>query len=249
MKTAISLTVFVIWTLVAQAQAKATTDTKHEEFDAVLKAHVVDGVVDYASIKKDARFSNYLNVLGNTNPDGFATDAEKLAFWINAYNALAIKGILDGRSPSGFFGRIGYFKTTDYQVAGRSINLYDLERDIIIPFGEPRIHFAIVCASQSCPKLRSEAYVASRLGEQLEDNTRAFMNDPHKNTFDTDKKIAKVSKIFDWFDEDFEKHSGSVQEFVSKYLDDKSIAEQLSQENFRVKHLKYDWNLNGTPPM
>ena len=221
----------------------AETDGLHDKLNQVLKTHVKAGVVDYDGINGDQRFFQYLDVLASTNPDDFSTDHEKLAFWINAYNALAIKGIIDGSSPGSFFGRIGYFKTTNYLVGGRKINLYDLERDVIIPFDEPRIHFAIVCASLSCPKLVSEAYVASRLGEQLQNGAVDFINDPAKNEFDTDRRVAKLSKIFEWFEGDFEKHSGSVQKYVSQFLKDPKLAGAV--DSYPIKHLKYDWNLNG----
>lgn len=226
------------------ALAADKSDALHDKFDQVLRQHVVEGKVNYDGIKQDPRFFDYLEILKSTNPDTFASEQEKLAYWINAYNALAIKGILDGRSPSSFFGRISYFKTTDYDVGGRSINLYDLERDIIIPFNEPRIHFAIICASMSCPRLISEAYVASQLDEQLEKNTTLFINNPAKNSFDTEKKIARVSKIFDWFEEDFEKDAGTVQQFLARYVKDKALAQAL--DTYKVKHLDYDWSLNGT---
>ena len=148
------------------------TDSLHTLFDHVLRAHIKNGHVNYNGIKSDKRFVQYLNVLANNNPDTFSTKEEKLAFWINAYNAFAIKGIIDGRSPDSFFGRIGYFTLADYTVGGRTLDLYDLERDIIIPFNEPRIHFAIVCASQSCPALQSEAYLPDDLYQRLEDASR-----------------------------------------------------------------------------
>ena len=223
------------------------TDSLHDSFDQVLKAHVQDGVVNYAGIKNDANFTKYVELIAETNPDSFKTEQEKLAFWINAYNALAIKGILDGLSPSSFFGRVTFFKTTDYRVGGRDINLYDLERDIIIPFGEPRIHFAIICASMSCPKLRSEVWLASKLEQQFEDNAIDFLNDTSKNNFDRKKKRANLSKIFDWFDKDFKDHSGTVQKYVAQYLNDKELAKEVVEKKYKIKYLKYDWNLNGIP--
>ena len=177
-----------------------------------------------------------------------ASSEEQLAFWINTYNALAIKGIIDGGSPSSFFGRIGYFKTTTYEAGGKTISLYDLERDVIIPLGEPRIHFAIVCASFSCPMLRSEAYTAEHLDEQLELNARRFINDPTRNRFDRGSKVAHLSKIFDWFPEDFEKHSGTVLGYVANYVDDPELAKELRDGGYKIKYLKYDWSLNGVAP-
>ncbi len=231
--------------LVGGAQVMASNS--HDLFNQVLQAHVHAGKVDYPAIKQDPRFQTYLDYLATTNPERFTSKDEKLAFWINAYNALAIKGITDGLSPDGFFSRITYFKSTDYKLAGREINLYDLERDIIIPFDEPRIHFAIVCASASCPNLISEAYEADKLDQQLQDNARKFINNDFKNSFDIDKKVAKISKIFDWFPEDFKKHSGSVQKFLANFVADTAITQLLNEDAFRIEYLKYDWSLNGTP--
>ncbi|NKB36101.1 MAG: DUF547 domain-containing protein [Gammaproteobacteria bacterium] len=228
------------------AESPLASDQLHEPFSQLLAETVDNGHVDYSKIKGDVRFGNYLKALQQTRPENYATQEEKLAFWINAYNALAIKGIIDGLSPSSFFGRVSYFKTTDYEVAGKSINLYDLERDIIIPFDEPRIHFAIVCASYSCPKLRAEAYLADTLEAQLEDNAIDFLNDPVKNSFDVKKKRANLSKIFDWFEKDFKSHSGSVQKYVAQFVKDNGIKSALMNEDYKVKHLKYQWTLNGS---
>lgn len=220
--------------------------SEHDLFDAVLKENVSpEGQVNYPGIKDDSRFLEYIDYLAGANPDAYATKQEKLAFWINAYNALTMKGILDGLSPGSFFSRITFFKTTDYKVAGREINLYDLERDIIIPFNEPRIHFAINCASASCPILIPEAYTAKKLEQQLEANTIAFINDQSKNMFDLNKKTALISKIFDWFPEDFERSANSVQKYLANYVEDAEVSKLLAQDGFRIKYLKYDWSLNG----
>ncbi len=133
-------------------------------------------------------------------------------------------------------------------MGGERIDLYDLEREIILPLGEPRIHFAIVCASFSRPPLRPEAYPAERLPAQLEANTRRFINDPTRNRFDRNEKIAYLSKIFDWFPEDFERQAGSVLGFVAGYVNDPELAAALASGEYRIEYLKYDWSLNGTPP-
>ena len=224
-----------------------TNAGNHQLFDQVLKAHVTDGFVDYPAIKSNARFQEYLDYLADADPESFATRDEKLAFWINAYNALTIKGIQDGLSPDGFFSRIRFFKR-NYTLAGRQIDLYDLEHEIIIPFGEPRIHFAIVCASSSCPKLIAEAYTADRLDQQLDQNTRGFINNESKNKFDKTHKTARISKIFDWFPEDFEAHSQTVQQFLGKYIEDPVIAKALLNNEYQVWFLGYDWSLNGDKP-
>ena len=216
-------------------------------FDEILQNNVVDGNVNYNGIKNDPKFKEYLKLLEPT--PHLNGKNEELAFWINAYNALAIKGILDKRSPSTFFSRIDYFKNAKYKVGGIKINLYDLERDVIIPFGDPRIHFAINCASLSCPKLSNHAYQAEKLDSQLDKSTKDFINDPNHNKFNSKLNIANLSKIFDWFENDFSKHSGSVQKYVAQYVNDPKLAEALRNEEYSIQYLKYDWSLNGTAPL
>jgi len=241
---------YILITLTMLLMLVTTSASAHPSddlFDGVLRDHVNQGVVDYPAISQDQRFQGYLNYLAVTDPETFDSRDEKLAFWINAYNALSIKGILDGLSPESFFGRISFFKTTDHPLAGRGIDLYELERNIIIPFGEPRIHFAIVCASASCPVLKSEVYRAETLDAQLEDATIHFMNSTEKNQFDSKLRIAKISMIFDWFDKDFEKHAGSVANYIKNYIKDAEAMRVLSAKDLYIRHLDYDWSLNGIP--
>lgn len=218
-----------------------------QPFDDILHSYVTDGQVNYLGIVADPRFNIYLEQLKQTDAETLSSRADKLAFWINAYNALAIKGILDGYSPSTFFGKVRFFYSNKYLVGEKYTNLYDLEHKILIPLKEPRIHFSIVCASQSCPKLRSEAYTVERLEQQLEDNARQFINDTERNRFDRKKKTAYLSKIFDWFEEDFTAHSGSVLKYAAHYVKDPELARELEAGGYIIKYLTYDWSLNGVP--
>jgi hypothetical protein len=221
----------------------------HRLLDEVLQAHVRDGLVDYPGIAQDARFRAYLSHLTRVDPSALATRDDRLAFWINAYNAYAIQGILEGGSPGTLWGRYMYFIRSRYRVGGGTINLYDLEREVLVKeFREPRIHFAIVCASRSCPKLRSEAYQAPRLTAQLEESARAFINDPARNRFDRTTREARLSKIFGWFEEDFVARSGSVTAYVRQYVSDETLARDLGAEPYSVEFLPYDWSLNGPSP-
>ena len=221
----------------------------HALFDQSLREHVKDGFVNYPGYQSDSRLTQYLTQLNRVNPTTLPSNNDRLALWINAYNAFAIRGILDGYSPKTWTGKYKYFVSRDYLVGGSKINLYSMERDILIAqFREPRIHFAIVCASRSCPKLRSWAYTTDTLEQQLDDSARLFINDPSRNLFDTDKKIAYLSKIFDWFSEDFVSHSGSLTKYVAQYVDDAQLAQDLKNGRYKVKFLEYDWNLNGAPP-
>jgi hypothetical protein len=233
--------------MVAWAIAVMASDTLHADFSRMLAAHVDKGHVNYPGIAADARLAEYLQTLDRVKADDLESREERLAYWINAYNAFAIKGILDGSSPSTFFGRIGYFKSDEYRLGGESIDLYDLERKLLVPQGEPRIHFAINCASRSCPVLRSEAYTAKTLERQLEESAEDFINDPGRNRFDRENKVAYLSMIFDWFEEDFTTDDGAVLDYVARYVNDPVLAEELRNGSYRVEHLDYDWNLNGTP--
>lgn len=230
------------------AMPLAPGEFSHQPFDQVLQAHVRDGVVDYPAILADRRFAQYLDHLDRVDPNSLPKD-DRLALWINAYNAYAIKGILDGYSPRTWAGRYRYFIGRTYRAGGALINLYDLERDILIAqFHEPRMHFAIVCASASCPKLQPWAYDRTPLEQQLEQVTRGFINDPSRNRFDRDNKVAYLSKIFDWFMDDFSAQAGSVLRFVARYIADEELAHDLTDNTYRIEYLDYDWSLNGPVP-
>ena len=230
------------------AEPIAPKDFSHAAFDEVLRAHVADGVVNYPAIVGDPRFPTYLRTLDRVDPYTLLARQERLAFWINAYNAFAVKGILDGYSPLTKFGQYRYFIAKEHRVGGATINLYDLERKLLIQdFREPRIHFAIVCASKSCPKLQPWAYQADRLVEQLELSTREYINDPTRNRFDRERKVAYLSMIFKWFEEDFTEHSGSLLQYVKRYVADPELARELESTPYRVEFLEYDWSLNGIP--
>ncbi|MGB0909820.1 MAG: DUF547 domain-containing protein [Nitrospirales bacterium] len=225
------------------------TNFSHQPFNELTQHHVKDGAVNYPAIQEDLRLDTYLREVNRLDPTTLPTRNDRLAFWINAYNAFAIKGILNGYSPKTKFGQYTYFVGEEYMVGEEAINLWSIERDILIPqFQEPRIHFAIVCASRSCPKLRSFAFLPDQLDQQLNDSAKQFINDPSRNRFDREKKIAYLSMIFDWFAEDFEKHSGSVLNYISQFIADPTLAHELQNQSYTIKHLEYDWNLNGTPP-
>ena len=220
----------------------------HQVFGIVVQTYVRNGQVNYPVIQVDRRFTQYLDQLDRVDPNSLSRE-DRLAFWINAYNAYAIKGILDGSTPGSLVGRYRYFIGRDYRIGGTFVNLHDLERKILIAqFHEPRIHFAIVCASMSCPKLQSWTYGGGQLNEQLNHAAREFINDPTRNRFDREKKIASLSKIFEWFAEDFDAQAGSLSRYVAQYVADPDLARDLTSTPYRIEFLDYDWSLNGTPP-
>jgi hypothetical protein len=169
----------------------------HTLFTQVLADHVKDGVVDYKAIGIDPRFPQYIDMLRKSNPEALTGD-EKLAFWINAYNAFTIQYVLDNYPIKSLMNKLSYltgggaFKTRFIEINGRKYSLNDIENNVIRPMGDPRIHFALVCGAKSCPPLRSEAYVAGRLSEQMNEQGRLFMAQSDKNRFDAGQKQAAL---------------------------------------------------------
>lgn len=220
----------------------------HAGLDAVLMAHVHDGEVDYPAIVQDEHFARYIARLDRVDP-ATLDDRQKLAFWINAYNAFAIEGVLGGSTPLTWGGKYRFFVADKHRVGGQELNLYGLEHRILIPLGEPRIHFAIVCAARSCPALRSEAYVAAELDRQLDAQARRFINNPDRNRFDERARVAHLSKIFDWFEDEFTRTAGSeLLHYIAPYVDDPALARSLKVDAWDVTFRTYDWHPNGPLP-
>lgn len=220
----------------------------YSDFDAVLLRNVQRGFVDYAGIKADPAFTRVITSFDETQAEDVADSPARDAFLINAYNAFAIQGILDGHSPSSWLKRYTYFKRQEYQLMGESVSLHDLETRQLKPLNDPRIHFAIVCASISCPRLASSAYLPEQLESQLDTATRAFINDSTRNRYDVQRKIAFVSKIFDRHRADFTRSSGSVQKYIAAYVSDPAAAALLAADGFELRFIPHDWELNGSFP-
>jgi len=224
------------------AFANANADVS-DLFDDVLSPHIENGFVYYDRIDKE-KLTTLVEAIGNYKTDLNNKD-ETLAFYINAYNALAAKGIVDGSGPHSLFSRYTFFKGNTYLVAGTEMNLDTLEHKIIRPLNEPRVHFALVCAAASCPPLRNEAYRTSVLDQQLTDQAITFINNTENNNFDISKKQSNLSSIFKWFKEDFLLESDSLNQYVAKFIKNEALKAALINSEFKIKFNKYDWSLNG----
>ena len=216
-------------------------------FDALLKRHVHEGWVDYPGFCSSSEFGPHTADLARVDLTQ-ASQQERMALYVNAYNAFSIAGILAGGSPSKPWGRYRFFVRDRYRVAGTDTSLLALEREMLVPMGDPRIHFAIVCASTSCPRLRSSVYTAQLIDEELDEAARAFINDPKRNRFNLKTGDAHLSAIFDWYRGEFEEAAGSLESFVAGFVDDASVRERLRHGEFEIEFLDYDWSLNGVPP-
>ncbi len=231
-------------------------DHSHAAWSSILEQYTREGRVDYARLKKEGEegLASYLASLESVCSQRYPSwsKEQRLAFWINAYNAYTIKLILDnypvksirsiGTLPLAAFRKsfvpIGWYH-------GKNLSLNDIENGILRAlFEEPRIHFAIVCASESCPTLRSEAYRATDLERQLEESARAFIRDTTKNRFDADANKLYLSKIFDWFKGDFVTAKSGLADFVAPYMDE-TAASHMARKDPKIRFLDYDWSLNG----
>lgn len=240
-------------------------DHSHRDFNRLLEKYVSSGLVDYRGILEEEellyRYTTSLAAVDQATVQGWSRE-KQLAFWINAYNALTIQAIIRrypirSRSLVGlFFPRnsilqiSGVWNRLTFEVGGRSLTLGEIEHKILRKnFAEPRIHFAIVCASSSCPALRPEAYRFDILQAQLHDQAVRFINDPNRGSrFDTEKKRLHVSKIFKWFEEDFandQTAENPITAYIRPYLRNSVIADALAENGeIRLSYLPYDWSLN-----
>lgn len=231
----------------------------HSLFDNVVGKFVSDDGIRYRDLKADrAGLDQYIASLGAPSEAQFAAwpRNEKLAYLINAYNALVLQQVIDNypikRSlnpsawvrPANSVWQIGgFFDETRFAVAGRARTLDDIEHKLLrASLKEPRIHAALVCAARSCPPLRREAYVANRLDRQLEQQWLLFLTDPARNHFDREGGEVKLSEIMKWFAEDFGGTNGVIS-FVSRYVDAPTQT-WLRGRHYRITYFDYDWTLN-----
>jgi hypothetical protein len=212
-------------------------------FDAVLEKRARSRGFDYAGTdgQDRKRLAAYLSNLGDGEPARVTAD-EKKAFYINAYNAIAIETLLE--NPGKKIKDIGgAFNRMKHRVGGEMLTLDDIENRLR-DMKDARIHFAIVCASKSCPPLAPRAYTAGGLNEALEKQGRAFVNDPSKNVIDRSKGRVALSKIFHWDRKEFERDGGTLLKFVSKYAKDAATASWLATYTKDPDFLDYDWSPN-----
>ncbi len=259
--------------LLAFAKPAASDGFSYGDYAAVLSAYVDDeGLVDYAALSENrGNLDAFATALAELDGKSYErwSEGEKVAFWINVYNGLTLQLIVD-RYPikssiirsvvfpkSSIMQIPGAWKKVTFEVMGEQVTLDSIEHEILrARFDEPRIHMALVCAALSCPILRNEPYVAQRLDEQLNDQARMFLENEKKFRIDRDGGVVRLSKIFDWFAEDFIDRYGTgdppgkrsektqaVLNFIRGYLNT-ADAQYLATGDYRIKYLKYDWTLN-----
>jgi hypothetical protein len=223
-------------------------DFDHSVFDSLLRQHVdADGWVDYAGIEKDeVKLDAYLASIANA-PFTNMERNQKLALLINAYNAFTLKLIVEHQPASSIkdIPRSKRWAAARWNVGGQVWSLDQIEHKQIRPkFVEPRIHFALVCAAVGCPPLRNEAFAAARLDNQLDEQTRYVHRHATWFQLDAQSKSLRLTKLYDWYGNDFEQDAGSVRQFAARYSPE--LKQALDSDAApRVKWLPYDWKLNS----
>lgn len=225
----------------------------HSAWDRVLKARVnAIGEVNYAGIKANRKdLDNYVQRLGQASPTNhaelFPTRADELAYWINAYNAFVTRGVVDGyptRSVRDLGLLYSFFVRKDHTAGGVKMSLRSLENDIIRKqYSEPRIHFAIVCASLGCPMLSRDAFTGGNLEEQLTRQARRFINQRRNVNANASLNRITLSSIFKWYRADFEGKQ-SLLEFIRTYSDDTLRAALARLKQPKISFYNYDWSIN-----
>ncbi len=247
--------------------------TADDAFRTVLSERVKgQGLVDYKALKANHQaLDSYVRSLAGLDPKSYEAwnDGRKIAFWINAYNALTLKSIVDHypirkgglisgvRFPENSIRQIpGVWDKVSHSIKGKPMTLDQIEHDVLRKqFDEPRIHMALVCAAMGCPPLRNEPYTGDRLDAQLTDQARRLFSDSGKFRIDRENETVYLSSIFKWFGADFARKYSTkefqqvsaglrpVMNFAAQHLSP-ADAEYLKTQRYTVAYLDYDWSLN-----
>jgi Protein of unknown function, DUF547 len=244
----------------AQSATPASTTFSDEAYGKVLKTYVNDkGLVNYTALQANPQpLKSFVASLGTISPSTYAawSDPEKIAFQINAYNAITLESIIDQKPLKKSIKDIwGVWNGKKHMVLGESKTLDDIEHKTLRKqFTEPRIHAALVCAAISCPPLRQEPYTGAKLNAQLDDQVRQWLSNQGLKIDRTQNKV-QISAIFDWFGDDWKKQysvegqfAGNDKQratlnFIGRYVSPPD-RDFLAQGKYKLSYLNYDWSLN-----
>lgn len=239
----------------------ATIPLTYDDYAKILTQYVNEqGLVNYESLQANRQpLDRFTTALAQVAPSTYdAWDKhEKMAFWINAYNAFTLQSIIDQKPLKASIRDIsGVWNRRKFAIAGQSKTLDNIEHDILRKeFKDPRIHMTLVCAAKSCPPLRQEPYVATKLLKQLDDQSHRFLASPHGLKIDPTAGKVYLSRIFDWYGDDWKTQYGientfagnakeqSVLHFISSYISPTDVP-HLKAGKSQIQYLDYDWALN-----
>lgn len=209
---------------------------------------IIQTRVDYRGLRKEPRWKQLVAAVEKTDPSALKDRSERLAYWINVYNILAIHLVVDAypiesiKDIGSFFSPV--WKVDAGKIGGRPYTLDEIEHEILRPMGEPRVHGAIVCASVSCPPLARTPFLATTLDAQLDAAVASWLSNPRKGVrVDRAANTITLSKIFDWFESDFDAQGGVI-DFVRKHLPVADANWLQGRKGLEIQYFDYDWALN-----
>jgi hypothetical protein len=225
--------------------AAAPAADPQKAWSDVLSTYVdTNGKIDFAAISKDrGNLDAYVAWVGKVSPgnspQNFPSKDTRLAYYINAYNALAMYNVLESGMPKDLNAvKVRFFYRNKLLVGGEKMSLYDLENKIIRPMGDPRVHFALNCMVRGCPRLPREPFRADQLEMELEATAQYFLNEDRNVQVVADKETVRFSEILKFYTEDFLKKAPSLAAYANKYRESKI------PETYKVDFIPYDWTLN-----
>lgn len=224
--------------ILTSTMANSVVNVNHDDWDQLLKKHVDEaGMVDYKGIKKNHKaLKNYLQKLSALEPSNDWSVQELLAYYINLYNAYTVDAIVTNYPVASIKDIDGVWTNGNVPIGKRKLSLGGIENGILRKMNEPRIHFAINCASISCPKLLNEAFTAAKINEQLDSVTSQFING---NKNELSATAAQLSSIFDWYEKDYmESGDATVIPYINRF------STTNINEDATITFNTYNWNLN-----
>jgi hypothetical protein len=250
--TLLKYSLLLLVLLLMTSIANADIDHEHALYTKVLNEYVTEGRVDYKQLHKNADdLFEYLDQLATVSQAEFDTwdKARRKAFLINLYNAQTLKIVVENHPVRNIrmlgIPFLGPWSLAGTKAFGKRISLDHIEHGLLRSsrYGDPRIHFALVCAAKSCPPLRNEAYVATRLDEQLDDQGRYFMTETKKNRIDKKNKVLHLTSIMSFYRGDFPSGDEGLAQFVWPFFDARLTAGE-NPSAYRIRFTHYDWSIN-----
>lgn len=235
----------------------------HELLDQVVSTFVDSaGNVDYAALERGRQpLDQYLDSLAvvgpRSHPERFPTPQHELAYWINAYNAFVLRGVVDAFPVASVMEIEEFFKLRRFLSSGDSLSLDELENQIIRPlYSDPRVHFALICGAKGCPELQRRAFSGAHLDAHLDAARERFMRQPRHVRIDRDQSVIYLSSILDWFGADFtgwlrasgatpEGRDLSIVDYLILYLPDDAAGYLRAHRQVEIVFVDYDWSLNA----
>ncbi len=231
-------------------RTQVSKEKAYTSWAQVLRSHVDDkGRVDFKAIADNpTHLYRYVVYVSETSPEAFPQRfprlEDRLQYHLNAYNALALYGVITHNFPEDFHrfsDRAKFFKFTEYTIGGEKRSLYDYENKVIRPLGDPRVHFALNCMVRACPRLPRTPFQAKSLNADLDALTKEFVNHPRHVEVLPAEGVVRLSEIFKFYEEDFvgAEKSPSLIAYINRYR------QEPIDENFKVEFMDYDWTVNA----